>query len=215
MMLKCCAAIFAFPCTTILMTNSARSLRLLGTLNGVATSISALGRAIGPFISGVTFTWGINVGYVIIPWWTLAAFAAIGMLPVWRLIEMEGFGSADDSESEDDDEEHMQREPDGHHVRTSHEDAASHFCHVEEGEGGFGESDDDFAIEEDPLLTQRLSKTVSKSSSQPQPIAKHLERRMSSPIGMREGVGPGGGRKLSNGLGQSMNGLGTGGAPYT
>ena len=41
---KNAAGVFAFPCTTILLTNSARSLRLLGTLNGVSTSISAIGR---------------------------------------------------------------------------------------------------------------------------------------------------------------------------
>ncbi|KAI4205900.1 MAG: hypothetical protein LQ350_000085 [Teloschistes chrysophthalmus] len=41
MLIKCFAAIFAFPCITILLTNSAVSLRVLGTLNGVATSVSA------------------------------------------------------------------------------------------------------------------------------------------------------------------------------
>ena len=44
MFFKGIAGVFAFPCTTIMLTNSAKSLRLLGTLNGVATSISAIGR---------------------------------------------------------------------------------------------------------------------------------------------------------------------------
>jgi hypothetical protein len=44
MMVKSFAGIFAFPCSTILLTNSALSLRVLGTLNGFATSISAIGR---------------------------------------------------------------------------------------------------------------------------------------------------------------------------
>lgn len=50
--IKCWASIFAFPCSTILLTNSATSLRVLGTLNGFATSTSALGRAAGPFMGG-------------------------------------------------------------------------------------------------------------------------------------------------------------------
>lgn len=43
--------IFSFPCSTILLTNSAPSLRVLGTLNGVATAAAALGRAVGPTVS--------------------------------------------------------------------------------------------------------------------------------------------------------------------
>lgn len=42
-----------------------------------------------------------------------------------------------------------------------------------------------------------------------------LERRMSSPIGLRGGsVGPGGGRRLSNGLAASNYGHGTGGTTF-
>ena len=47
MLLKCGAAIFVFPCTIILLTNAASSMRVLGTLNGFATSFSAIGRAAG------------------------------------------------------------------------------------------------------------------------------------------------------------------------
>ena len=200
------------------MTNSARSLRLLGTLNGVATSISALGRATGPFVSGILFTWGINVGYVIVPWWALAAFAICGTIPVWWLIEMDGFGSANDSDSEDDatvgDETAGQESSDV--TRTSYRGQRGGLNGIVEGNEDVDESEDEFAIAEDPLLSRhvRLSKTVS-SSSPVRPTIAHVERRMSSPIGMREGVGPGGGRRLSNGLGQSMNAFGAGGAPCT
>ena len=51
MFIKGFAVIVAFPCTTILLTNSASSLRTLGTLNGVATTFSGLGRAIGPYVA--------------------------------------------------------------------------------------------------------------------------------------------------------------------
>lgn len=80
MLMKCWAVIFAFPCSTILLTNSASSLRILGTLNGVSTSVSALGRAAGPAIGGLTFSYGVVKGYVILPWWTLAFFAVLGRL---------------------------------------------------------------------------------------------------------------------------------------
>ena len=38
MLIKCLAGVFAFPCTTILLTNSARSLRLLGTVSSLPFS---------------------------------------------------------------------------------------------------------------------------------------------------------------------------------
>lgn len=96
MFMKCWASIFAFPCTTILLTNSASSLRILGTLNGVSTSVSALGRATGPAVGGLTFSLGVDKGYLIMPWWTLAAFAVLGALPVWWLVESDGFGGGND-----------------------------------------------------------------------------------------------------------------------
>ena len=74
MIIKCWAGIFAFPCSLILLTNSAVSLRILGTLNGVAVSISAIGRAVGPAIGGYTFTIGADNGYGILPWWILGVF---------------------------------------------------------------------------------------------------------------------------------------------
>ena len=99
MVVKCFAVVFAFPCTTILLTNSAVSLRVLGTLNGVSTSISALGRAAGPAIGGWTFSIGVEKGYMIVPWWVLAACAVLGAFPVWWLVEMDGFGGNEDNES--------------------------------------------------------------------------------------------------------------------
>ncbi|KAL8797055.1 MAG: hypothetical protein Q9195_000826 [Heterodermia aff. obscurata] len=102
MIFKCFAVVFAFPCTTILLTNSAVSLRILGTLNGVSTSISALGRAVGPALGGWTFSIGVEKGYMIVPWWVLAACAVLGALPVWWLVEMDGFGGNKDNDSDTD-----------------------------------------------------------------------------------------------------------------
>ena len=94
MMLKGFASMFAFPCAVILITNSASSYRILGTLNGVSLSLSALGRAAGPAIGGSAFTLGVKLGYMIIPWWTLAAVAAMGAVPIWWLTESDGFEGA-------------------------------------------------------------------------------------------------------------------------
>lgn len=90
LVLKCWAVIFAFPCIGVTLTNSV-SLRVLGTLNGVATSLSAVGRAIGPAFEGWVFSVGLNRGYMILAWWTLAAIAALGAIPVWYLAEQENF----------------------------------------------------------------------------------------------------------------------------
>ena len=79
-----------------MLTNSAVSLRVLGTLNGVATSVSAIGKAVGPALEGCLFSVGLNMGYMILPWWTLAVIASLGMIPLWYLVEMDGL-SADES----------------------------------------------------------------------------------------------------------------------
>ncbi|KAF2168562.1 hypothetical protein M409DRAFT_53220 [Zasmidium cellare ATCC 36951] len=105
MILKCLAGIFAFPCSTILLTNSASSLRTLGTLNGIATSVAAIGRAAGPAMSGAIMTVGVKKGYIIAPWWFLAGVAVIAAIPVFWLEEGEGFGGDDEvSDTEEEDE---------------------------------------------------------------------------------------------------------------
>ena len=93
MVVRSFCIVFAFPCMTILLTNSASSLRVLGTLNGLATSLSALGRAFGPAASGLLFTWGVHQGYVITPWWALGVISALGAIPVWQIKETDGFGN--------------------------------------------------------------------------------------------------------------------------
>ncbi|GIZ41985.1 hypothetical protein CKM354_000526600 [Cercospora kikuchii] len=108
MLVKCLCGIFAFPCSTIMLTNSASSLRTLGTLNGIATSVSAVGRAAGPAIGGAVFSIGVKKGYVIAPWWLQAAIAAVGAIPIWWLVEGEGFGGDDEVSDEEEEEEEAQ-----------------------------------------------------------------------------------------------------------
>lgn len=216
MLLKSCAGIFAFPCITILLTNSARSLRLLGTLNGVATSLSAIGRAAGPTLGGGAFTLGVDLGYMIIPWFIIACMAALGHVPVWWLVEMDGFGGADDSDSDEEDEE---VEPFLQRSSTAGSAGRSSGIHVRSLDGIAeepDEMDDELALEDDPFVTRHeVASGHARNSSQLQPRYAGYERRMSSPLGLRESVGPGGGGRLSNGLGQSMDGFGTGGTAYS
>jgi hypothetical protein len=90
MLVKGFVVIIGFPCTTILLTNSASSLRILGTLNGFATTFSGLGRAIGPAGVGAVFSWGVAKGYAIAPWWLLGVIAMVGAVPAWFIVEGEG-----------------------------------------------------------------------------------------------------------------------------
>lgn len=95
--------IVGFPCTTILLTNSASSLRILGTLNGFATTFSGLGRAVGPAATGAVFSWGVQHGYVIAPWWFLMVIASIGAIPAFFIVD--GAGPTRSLESDDEDED--------------------------------------------------------------------------------------------------------------
>ncbi|KAJ5893754.1 MFS transporter, partial [Penicillium taxi] len=90
MLAKLSTTIFGIPCCTILLTNSASSMAVLGTLNGVGTSFSALGRAAGPAVIGSAFSYGVKEGYVLFPWWLLSALALWGILPGLWIIEQEG-----------------------------------------------------------------------------------------------------------------------------
>ncbi|KAK8043532.1 MFS transporter [Apiospora rasikravindrae] len=109
MVLKAGAVIIGFPCTTILLTNSASSLTILGTLNGFATTFSGFGRAAGPAMAGGAFSWGVKRGIISVPYWILAAIAAVGAIPAWWIVEGDGPSgstppSQEDSEAEDSDE---------------------------------------------------------------------------------------------------------------
>ena len=89
MMIKGAAGVFAYPCNTILLTNSARSIAVLGTLNGVAVALSAVAKAAGPYVAGEAFTIGVARGYIVVAWWTLAAFGLLGHASTWWLVEVE------------------------------------------------------------------------------------------------------------------------------
>ena len=163
MVIKCWASIFAFPCTNILLTNSAVSLRVLGTLNGVAVSISGVGRAVGPILGGYTFSVGAERGYGILPWWILGCVGILGAIaPMW-LVETEGFGG--DNEDCDQDET-VQDEALLYSDSDAEERSSTNV--IDSGPLlGNGEDNDQFGIERNLLLgSEGLSKSESRSSGQ-------------------------------------------------
>ncbi|KAG9256063.1 major facilitator superfamily domain-containing protein [Emericellopsis atlantica] len=102
MFVKGFSIIIAFPSTTILLTNSCSSVRVLGTLNGFATSFSGLGRAAGPLLTGLAFTWGAENGFIFVPYAFLSFIALLGAIPVFMAVEGDGpSATPDESDAED------------------------------------------------------------------------------------------------------------------
>ncbi|KAI9692619.1 MAG: hypothetical protein M1822_006850 [Bathelium mastoideum] len=218
MLFKCTAAVFAFPSSTILLTNSASSLSVLGTLNGIATSISAIGRAAGPAIGGSLSDWGVERSLAWVPWWTFSAISIVGAIASLWLVEGEGFGG-DESEVEETVEHASldeERPLDG--LRTPDNDTNRGDAHTTNfdspvpGNAGTRQRHD----------TRRLRRVRTTSSTALQqsaieeepedeggelPLrpASRIQSRRSSiastvPIGMGRGIS----RKLSSNLGQSL-----------
>ncbi len=90
MILKAFCIIVAFPSTTILLTNSCTSLRILSSLNGFATMFSALCRAMGPASTGWVFSWGADHGYVVSAYFFLGIVASLGAIPGFMIEEGDG-----------------------------------------------------------------------------------------------------------------------------
>lgn len=203
MLCKGWCAIFAFPCSTILFTNSAASLKILGRLNGVATSISAIGRAAGPALAGATFSAGVNIGYVVISWWTLAGVAALGAIPVFWLVEGEGF-AADENEGETPEDE-----LDDDEIGEATSSINQPRRRISIASAASEAVDDGDSAEATPFLARSAPKGSRRMSQENLSLD-----RVPSPIGMGVGVCPPGARRYSSDLGASRSGLGTGGTSY-
>jgi len=84
---KVTAQAFAFPSTNIMLANSAPSTKVLGTLNGVASSAASGMRAFGPTISGILQSAGLSVGVLGLPWWANALIASTGAVLSLFMVE--------------------------------------------------------------------------------------------------------------------------------
>lgn len=71
---------FAFPANMILINNCSPHPSVLGTIHGIAQSVSCASRTIGPVLGGWGYGKGLQVGIVGAVWWALAVVAGVGWL---------------------------------------------------------------------------------------------------------------------------------------
>ncbi|APA12002.1 hypothetical protein SS1G_05572 [Sclerotinia sclerotiorum 1980 UF-70] len=105
LLLKTVAAVGGLTSALLLITNSAPNHGVLGTLNGLAQTLSAAGRAAGPFLSGGLFTLGTRIhngGFL--TWGIFGGIALVGFVFSWG-IRGKDLESEDWSEEEESDEE--------------------------------------------------------------------------------------------------------------
>ncbi|KAE8452690.1 hypothetical protein EG329_013949 [Mollisiaceae sp. DMI_Dod_QoI] len=98
---KCTFATLAYPSNAILLTNSAPSLLMLGTINGVAASTASLSRAFGPTVSGFLFSAGLGLGYSGLAWWCSAIIAVGGAILSLSMTDKGGRMDVDEKSDED------------------------------------------------------------------------------------------------------------------
>ncbi|RDW81320.1 putative MFS multidrug transporter [Aspergillus mulundensis] len=87
---------FALPAAVILVNNSVTDASILGTVNGLATSISSGARTLGPLLGG----WGLGLGFMYKfvggVWWALAIEALLGWLLLGTIYEGRGIDRTKD-----------------------------------------------------------------------------------------------------------------------
>jgi hypothetical protein len=76
--LKITYGVLAYPCSAILLTNSAPSLLVLGAINGIASSFASLARTFSPTITGMVYSFGLGINCVGLAWWVNAGVCLIG-----------------------------------------------------------------------------------------------------------------------------------------
>lgn len=109
LVIKTIAGVGGLTAALLMITNSAPNHNVLGTLNGLAQTLSAAGRAAGPFISGSLFTAATRIrpkGEVL----PFGAFAGISLVGFFLSLGIRGEGLeaedwSDSAEDEDEDEE--------------------------------------------------------------------------------------------------------------
>ncbi len=82
--------VLAFPSTAILLTNAAPSLLVLGVINGVSASTASLARALGPTVTGMVHSWGLQMGSTGLAWWVSGVICAVGALESLWMEEVDG-----------------------------------------------------------------------------------------------------------------------------
>ncbi|KAL2069199.1 hypothetical protein VTL71DRAFT_15537 [Oculimacula yallundae] len=114
LLVKTVAAVGGLTSALLLITNSAPNHAVLGTLNGLAQTLSAAGRAAGPFLSGGLFSIATRVhpkGEAL-AWGVFGGIAFLGFIASFG-IRGENLESGEWSESEDNESEDVDLEADG------------------------------------------------------------------------------------------------------
>ncbi|KAJ6150314.1 hypothetical protein N7471_001513 [Penicillium samsonianum] len=111
LLIKTIASVGGLTSALLLVTNSAPNHAVLGALNGLAQTLSAAGRAVGPFLSGGLFslTAKIQPKGEAVAFGVFAAVSFIGFIMSFgirgRALEAEGWGvDSDEGDKSDDDE---------------------------------------------------------------------------------------------------------------
>ncbi|KAF5983629.1 permease of the major facilitator superfamily [Fusarium bulbicola] len=74
---------FVNPATMMLVNDSAPSPNLLGTVHGLASSISSAARIMGPTVGGTLLGWGLAHNLVGLPLWVLTILALANWVILW------------------------------------------------------------------------------------------------------------------------------------
>ncbi|KAF1929270.1 MFS general substrate transporter [Didymella exigua CBS 183.55] len=109
LVIKTIAGVGGLTAALLLITNSAPNHNVLGTLNGLAQTLSAAGRAAGPFISGSLFTAATKIqpkGEAL-PFGIFAGISLLGFFLSFGIrgenLEAEGWSDEDEDEDEEED----------------------------------------------------------------------------------------------------------------
>ncbi|KAH8761399.1 MFS multidrug transporter [Hyaloscypha finlandica] len=69
----------ATTASAILITNTAPSTVHLAKINGASASLGCLARTLGPAVSGALYRWGLQIGFIGLPFWSLSAIMGVGL----------------------------------------------------------------------------------------------------------------------------------------
>jgi MFS family permease len=72
------ARTFALPSTAILVNNCCPHPSVLGSVHGIAQSVSSFTRTVGPVLGGWLYGVGLNKGMVGLAWWCMSCVALVG-----------------------------------------------------------------------------------------------------------------------------------------
>jgi len=76
-------SILAYPAMLILLRQASPSPSMLGKINGLAASVGAACRTVGPPVAGLLYGLGTKIGFTGLAWWGSVLVALIGVFQMW------------------------------------------------------------------------------------------------------------------------------------